>query len=101
MFIPQVAFQGTVVTIENFLSWKARFELEMAELRRKRQKEEEQSGKSKLTGKLRHPGSELHKKGIIGCAVLCIKKNFKSFVFEQNRKNNWGAGRWVAFRYFY
>uniref|UniRef100_A0A3Q2VN64 RWD domain containing 1 n=1 Tax=Haplochromis burtoni TaxID=8153 RepID=A0A3Q2VN64_HAPBU len=47
----KVAFQGTVVTIENFLAWKAKFELEMAELRRKRQKEEEQAGKPKLTGK--------------------------------------------------
>uniref|UniRef100_A0A8C7CKV5 RWD domain-containing protein 1 n=1 Tax=Oncorhynchus kisutch TaxID=8019 RepID=A0A8C7CKV5_ONCKI len=49
----KVLFQGTVVTIENFLSWKAKFELEMAELRRKRQKEEEQqqAGKIKLTGK--------------------------------------------------
>ncbi|KAK9960974.1 hypothetical protein ABG768_008800 [Culter alburnus] len=45
------AFQGTVVTIENFLSWKAKFEQEMTELKRKRQKEEEQSGKGKLTGK--------------------------------------------------
>ncbi|TMS11414.1 RWD domain-containing protein 1 [Larimichthys crocea] len=47
----KVAFQGTVVTIENFLAWKAKFELEIAELRRKRQKEEEQAGKPKLTGK--------------------------------------------------
>ncbi|KAG7469943.1 hypothetical protein MATL_G00134170 [Megalops atlanticus] len=47
----KVAFQGTVVTIENFLSWKAKFEQEMAELKRKKQKEEEQSGKAKLTGK--------------------------------------------------
>lgn len=46
----QVAFQGTVVTIENFLAWKARFELEMNELKKKRQKEEEQIGKIKLTG---------------------------------------------------
>ncbi|XP_051721016.1 RWD domain-containing protein 1 [Ctenopharyngodon idella] len=45
------AFQGTVVTIENFLSWKAKFEQEMTELKSKRQKEEEQSGKGKLTGK--------------------------------------------------
>ncbi|XP_059424099.1 RWD domain-containing protein 1-like [Carassius carassius] len=45
------AFQGTVVTIENFLSWKARFEQEMIELKKKRQKEEEQPGKGKLTGK--------------------------------------------------
>lgn len=48
----QFAFQGTVVTIENFLSWKAKFEQEMTELKSKRQKEEEQSGKGKLTGKL-------------------------------------------------
>ncbi|KAJ8290910.1 hypothetical protein GJAV_G00019100 [Gymnothorax javanicus] len=47
----KVAFQGTIVTIENFLTWKATFEMEMAELKRKRQKEEEQSGKTKLTGK--------------------------------------------------
>ncbi|XP_028985848.1 RWD domain-containing protein 1 [Betta splendens] len=47
----KVAFQGTVVTIENFLAWKAKFEMEIAELRRKRQKEEEQAGKPKLTGK--------------------------------------------------
>ncbi|KAF3840217.1 hypothetical protein F7725_018934 [Dissostichus mawsoni] len=46
-----VAFQGTVVTIENFLAWRGRFELEMAELRSKRQKEEEQAGKIKLSGK--------------------------------------------------
>ncbi|KAL7842591.1 hypothetical protein SRHO_G00242800 [Serrasalmus rhombeus] len=44
------AFQGTVVTIENFLSWKACFEQEMAELKRKKMKEDD-SGKSKLTGK--------------------------------------------------
>ncbi|KAL4657463.1 RWD domain-containing protein 1 isoform X2 [Arapaima gigas] len=47
----KVAFQGTVVTIENFLSWKTKFELEMAEIKRKKQKEEEQAGKIKLTGK--------------------------------------------------
>lgn len=45
------AFQGTVVTIETFLSWKAGFEREMTELKKKKQKEEEQSGKNKLTGK--------------------------------------------------
>lgn len=47
----KVQFQGTVVTIENFLAWKAEFELEMSEIKRKRQKEEEQGGKGKLTGK--------------------------------------------------
>lgn len=45
------AFQGTVVTIENFLAWKATFEQEMSEIKKKRQKEEEQAGKNKLTGK--------------------------------------------------
>uniref|UniRef100_A0A8C6S8X0 RWD domain-containing protein 1 n=1 Tax=Neogobius melanostomus TaxID=47308 RepID=A0A8C6S8X0_9GOBI len=45
------AFQGTVVTIENFLAWKTTFEQEMSEIRKKRQKEEEQVGKYKLTGK--------------------------------------------------
>ncbi|KAJ0066229.1 hypothetical protein NL108_004110, partial [Boleophthalmus pectinirostris] len=45
----KVSFQGTVVTIENFLAWKAKFELEMTEIRKKRQKEEEQAGKNKLT----------------------------------------------------
>ncbi|XP_040020225.2 RWD domain-containing protein 1 isoform X2 [Gasterosteus aculeatus] len=47
----KVLFHGTVVTIENFLTWKAKFELEMAVLRSKKQKEEEQGGKLKLTGK--------------------------------------------------
>ncbi|XP_073703738.1 RWD domain-containing protein 1 [Garra rufa] len=45
------AFQGTVVTIENFLSWKAKFEQEMSELKKKCQKEDDQLGKGKLTGK--------------------------------------------------
>ncbi len=49
----QRAFQGTVVTIENFLSWKAKFEQEMVELKKKTQKEEEQAGKGKLTGELK------------------------------------------------
>ncbi|XP_042301282.1 RWD domain-containing protein 1 [Sceloporus undulatus] len=44
-------FHGTPVTIENFLSWKARFDAELLEIKRKRMKEEEQSGKNKLTGK--------------------------------------------------
>lgn len=39
-----------MVTIENFLAWKAAFDLEMSELRKKKQKEEEQGGKGKLTG---------------------------------------------------
>lgn len=44
-------FHGTPVTIENFLNWKAKFDADSEEMRRKRQKEEEQAGKSKLTGK--------------------------------------------------
>uniref|UniRef100_A0A8C2DJQ3 RWD domain containing 1 n=1 Tax=Cyprinus carpio TaxID=7962 RepID=A0A8C2DJQ3_CYPCA len=39
--------------ILNFLSWKARFEQEMVELKKKRQKEEEQPGKGKLTGEVK------------------------------------------------
>lgn len=47
-----------MVTIENFLAWKATFDLEMNELRRRRQKEEEQGSKGKLTGEtsLQRPG---------------------------------------------
>ncbi|KAL8186429.1 UNVERIFIED_CONTAM: RWD domain-containing protein 1 [Gekko kuhli] len=44
-------FHGTPVTIENFLSWKAKFDAEILENRRKKMKEEEQTGKNKLTGK--------------------------------------------------
>lgn len=44
-------FHGTPVTIENFLSWKAKFDTELLEIKRKKMKEEEQSGKIKLTGK--------------------------------------------------
>ncbi|PIO31219.1 hypothetical protein AB205_0147890 [Aquarana catesbeiana] len=47
----KVRFHGTPVTIENFLSWKAKFDADLAEMRRKKLKEEEQSGKIKLTGK--------------------------------------------------
>ncbi|XP_007429119.1 RWD domain-containing protein 1 [Python bivittatus] len=44
-------FHGTPVTIENFLRWKAKFDLELLEIKRKKMKEEEQCGKNKLTGK--------------------------------------------------
>ncbi|XP_072853664.2 RWD domain-containing protein 1 isoform X1 [Pogona vitticeps] len=44
-------FHGTPVTIENFLNWKAKFDAELLEIKRKKMKEEEQSGKNKLTGK--------------------------------------------------
>lgn len=47
----KVVFHGTPVTIEAFLSWKAKFEAELNEIKRKRQKEEEQAGKNKLSGK--------------------------------------------------
>ncbi|NP_001279880.1 RWD domain-containing protein 1 [Callorhinchus milii] len=49
--VEKARFHGTIVTIENFLSWKAKFDAEIAEFQRKRQKEEEQAGKVKLTGK--------------------------------------------------
>uniref|UniRef100_A0A6I8NZ24 RWD domain-containing protein 1 n=1 Tax=Ornithorhynchus anatinus TaxID=9258 RepID=A0A6I8NZ24_ORNAN len=45
-------FHGTPVTIENFLSWKAKFDAELLEIKRKRMKEEEQAGKNKLSGRL-------------------------------------------------
>ncbi|XP_032071197.1 RWD domain-containing protein 1 [Thamnophis elegans] len=44
-------FHGTPVTIESFLRWKATFDLELLEIKRKKMKEEEQCGKNKLTGK--------------------------------------------------
>ncbi|KYO18883.1 RWD domain-containing protein 1 [Alligator mississippiensis] len=44
-------FHGTPVTIENFLSWKAKFDTELLEIKRKKMKEEEQAGKNKLSGK--------------------------------------------------
>ncbi|EHB15275.1 RWD domain-containing protein 1 [Heterocephalus glaber] len=44
-------FHGTPVTIENFLCWKAKFDAELLELKKKRIKEEEQAGKNKLSGK--------------------------------------------------
>ncbi|XP_051061883.1 RWD domain-containing protein 1-like [Phodopus roborovskii] len=43
-------FHGTRVTIENFLSWKAKFDAELLEVRKKQMKEE-QAGKNKLSGK--------------------------------------------------
>uniref|UniRef100_UPI00398E8B11 RWD domain-containing protein 1 isoform X1 n=1 Tax=Pristiophorus japonicus TaxID=55135 RepID=UPI00398E8B11 len=49
--VEKAVFHGTLVTIENFLSWKAKFDADLAEIRRKEQKEEEQIGKVKLTGK--------------------------------------------------
>ncbi|EHB12754.1 RWD domain-containing protein 1 [Heterocephalus glaber] len=44
-------FHGTPVPIENFLCWKAKFDAELLEIKRKRIKEEEQAGKNKLSGK--------------------------------------------------
>ncbi|XP_032635429.1 RWD domain-containing protein 1 [Chelonoidis abingdonii] len=47
----KLCFHGTPVTIENFLSWKAKFDAELLEIKRKKMKEEEQSGRNKLSGK--------------------------------------------------
>ncbi|EHB00687.1 RWD domain-containing protein 1, partial [Heterocephalus glaber] len=44
-------FHGTPVTIENFLCWKAKFDAELLEIKKKQIKEEEQAGKNKLSGK--------------------------------------------------
>jgi len=46
----QQRFHGTPVTIENFLNWKAKFDAELLEIKRKKMKEEEQAGKNKLSG---------------------------------------------------
>lgn len=56
----QVAFQGTVVTIENFLAWKVKFDQDVDELKTKKLKEEEQAGKTKLTGKLLYETAVAH-----------------------------------------
>ncbi|EHB17519.1 RWD domain-containing protein 1 [Heterocephalus glaber] len=44
-------FHGNPVTIENFLCWKAKFDAELLEIKKKQIKEEEQEGKNKLSGK--------------------------------------------------
>ncbi|EHB04770.1 RWD domain-containing protein 1 [Heterocephalus glaber] len=44
-------FHGTPVTTENFLCWKAKFDAELLEIKKKWIKEEEQAGKNKLSGK--------------------------------------------------
>lgn len=44
-------FEGTRVTVETFMSWKARFEAEMAEIKRQKLKAVEEAGPKKLTGK--------------------------------------------------
>ena len=49
-FSPKQLFHGTPVTIENFLNWKAKFDAELLEIKKKRMKEEEQAGKNKLSG---------------------------------------------------
>ncbi|NWI67244.1 RWDD1 protein, partial [Todus mexicanus] len=46
----QQRFHGTPVTIENFLNWKAKFDAELLEMKRKKMKEDEQAGKNKLSG---------------------------------------------------
>uniref|UniRef100_A0A8C2UL00 RWD domain-containing protein n=1 Tax=Chinchilla lanigera TaxID=34839 RepID=A0A8C2UL00_CHILA len=43
-------FHGTPVTIENFLCWKANFDAELLEIKKKWMKEEEQAAKNKLSG---------------------------------------------------
>ncbi|EHB15641.1 RWD domain-containing protein 1 [Heterocephalus glaber] len=44
-------FPGTPVTVENFLCWKAKFDAELLEIKKKWIKEEEQAGKNKFSGK--------------------------------------------------
>lgn len=45
----QKKFEGTRVTVETFMTWKAKFDAEMAEIKRQKLKAEE-SGPKKLTG---------------------------------------------------
>ncbi|XP_019063686.1 RWD domain-containing protein 1 [Fukomys damarensis] len=75
-------FHGTPVTIENFLRWKAKFDAELLEIKRKRMKEEEQAGKNKLSGMtcltLFNPGYLLKKiKKQVMSFIPCIKLNVK------------------------
>ncbi|XP_028638515.1 RWD domain-containing protein 1-like isoform X2 [Grammomys surdaster] len=49
-----------LLTIENFLSWKTKFDAELQEIKKKQMKEEEQAGKNKLSGnKLLETGHNL------------------------------------------
>ena len=48
-FCFQAKFEGTRVTIESFLAWKAKFDAEMDEL--KRRKGEQEKANDKLTGR--------------------------------------------------
>ena len=48
-FFHKQLFHGTPVTIENFLNWKAKFDAELLEIKKKRMKEEEQTGKNELS----------------------------------------------------
>ena len=50
-FFPKQLFHGTPVTVENFLNWKAKFDAELLEIKKKRMKEEEQAGKNKISGR--------------------------------------------------
>lgn len=47
-FVLQKKFEGTRVTIENFLAWKAKFDAEMVELNKKKLSNDPM--KNKLTG---------------------------------------------------
>ncbi|NXY90448.1 RWDD1 protein, partial [Alcedo cyanopectus] len=67
-------FHGTPVTIENFLSWKAKFDAELLEIKRKKMKEEEQAGKNKLSGIF----------GFWYCVPACMKINIFLFFAAGN-----------------
>lgn len=47
----QKKFEGTRVTIETFMSWKAKFDAEMAELRKHKVRAAEDGGPKKITGR--------------------------------------------------
>ena len=48
-FFHKQLFHGTPVTTENFLNWKAKFDVEPLEIKKKWMKEEEQTGKNELS----------------------------------------------------
>lgn len=63
-------FRGETVTREVFLEWRARFKVEMAELKRKAQeeqeREDEKKGVKKLPDHKRLTGKELFERGLAG-----------------------------------
>jgi hypothetical protein len=66
----QKKFEGTRVTIENFLAWKTKFDAEMAELNKNRNDNE--IARSKLTGNYK-----------------CVPIFYQISTAHQNHSSNW------------